>query len=150
MEIAEELLSGGTVMKSLGCILLTMGDFLHLRLVGRVEPQGPLHLELIFDKEALGAKKNSEAKIKEAFDIEFSGDLTMLIDDWSLASPIDKLKDKGGNPCWTVDWNWSQPAAETANEGDINKRIYDSWLKFKNDVRERAPFAEQGYMERRG
>ena len=40
----------------------------------------------------------------------------MLIDDWSLASPIDKLKDKGGNPCWTVDWNWSQPAAETANE----------------------------------
>jgi len=40
--------------------------------------------------------------------------------------------------------------AETANEGDINKRIYNSWLEFKNDVRERAPFAEQGYMERRG
>ena len=78
---------------------------------------GPTSPGVDFDKEALGAKKNSEAKIKEAFDIEFSGDLTMLIDDWSLASPIDKLKDKGGNPCWTVDWNWSQPAAETANEG---------------------------------
>ena len=78
---------------------------------------GPTSPGVDFDKEALGVKKNSEAKIKEAFDIEFSGDLTMLIDDWSLASPIDKLKDKGGNPCWTVDWNWSQPAAETANEG---------------------------------
>ena len=54
---------------------------------------GPTSPGVDFDKEALGAKKNSEAKIKEAFDIEFSGDLTMLIDDWSLASPIDKLKD---------------------------------------------------------
>ena len=40
--------------------------------------------------------------------------------------------------------------AETANEGDINKRIYNSWLKFKKEARERAPFAEQGYMTRRG
>ena len=40
--------------------------------------------------------------------------------------------------------------AETANEGDINKRIYNSWISFKNDVRERAPFSEQGYMLRRG
>ena len=40
--------------------------------------------------------------------------------------------------------------AETANEGEINKRIYNSWIKFKEDVRERAPFSEQGYMERRG
>ena len=82
---------------------------------------GPTSPGVDFDKEALGSKKNSEAKINEAFDIEFSGDLTMLIDDWSLASPIDKLKDKGGNPCWTVDWNWSQPAAETANEGILLK-----------------------------
>ena len=40
--------------------------------------------------------------------------------------------------------------AETANEGEINQRIYNSWISFKNDVRERAPFSEQGYMERRG
>ena len=40
--------------------------------------------------------------------------------------------------------------AETANEGDINKRIYDSWSKFKKEAKERGPFAEQGYMNRRG
>ena len=58
---------------------------------------------------------------KGPFDINFKGDLTALIDDWSLASPIIKLKDKGENPCWTADWNWSQPAAETANEGLLLK-----------------------------
>jgi len=40
--------------------------------------------------------------------------------------------------------------SETANEGDINKRIYQSWSSFKNDAIERAPFSEQGYMLRRG
>ena len=40
--------------------------------------------------------------------------------------------------------------AETANDGEINKKIYNSWIKFKEDVRVRAPYAEQGYMERRG
>ena len=40
--------------------------------------------------------------------------------------------------------------SETANEGDINKRIYQSWSSFKNDAIERAPFSEQGYMVRRG
>ena len=78
---------------------------------------GPTSPGVDFDEKALGSKKNSESKINEAFEIEFSGDLSALIDDWSLASPIKELKDKGGNPCWTVDWNWSQPAAETANEG---------------------------------
>jgi len=32
----------------------------------------------------------------------------------------------------------------------VFKRIYNSWLKFKNDVRKRASFAGQEYMERRG
>ena len=40
-------------------------------------------------------------------------------------------------------------AAETAKEGDINKRIYESWSFFRNAARERAPFSEQGYMHRR-
>ena len=40
--------------------------------------------------------------------------------------------------------------SETANEGDLNKRIYDSWSKFKKEAKERGPFAEQGYMNRRG
>jgi TRAP-type mannitol/chloroaromatic compound transport system substrate-binding protein len=40
--------------------------------------------------------------------------------------------------------------AETANEGDINKRIYNSWSKFKKEAKERGSFAEQGYMNRRG
>ena len=44
----------------------------------------------------------------------------------------------------------NEVVAETASAGDINKRIYESWSKFKNEARERAPFAEQGYMARRG
>ena len=78
---------------------------------------GPTSPGVDFDEKALGSKKNSESKINEAFEIELSGNLSALIDDWSLASPIKEIKEKGGNPCWTVDWNWSQPAAETANEG---------------------------------
>ena len=82
---------------------------------------GPTSPGIDYHEKALGSKKNSESKINEAFDIEFNGDLNTLIDDWSLASPEKKIKDKGGNPCWTVDWNWSQPAAETANEGILLK-----------------------------
>ena len=44
----------------------------------------------------------------------------------------------------------NEVVAETANEGDINKKIYDSWSKFKKEAKERGPFAEQGYMNRRG
>ena len=29
-------------------------------------------------------------------------------------------------------------------------RSYNSWSKFKKEARQRAPFAEQGYMARRG
>ena len=82
---------------------------------------GPTSPGIDYHEKALGSKKNSESKINKVFDIEFNGDLTTLIDDWSLASPDKEIKDKGGNPCWTVDWNWSQPAAETANEGILLK-----------------------------
>ena len=44
--------------------------------------------------------------------------------------PLKKIKDKGGNPCWTVDWNWSQPAAETANEGILLKGSKDLFMSF--------------------
>ena len=44
----------------------------------------------------------------------------------------------------------NEVVAETANEGEINKRIYNSWFKFKKEIMERAPFAEKGYMNRRG
>ena len=54
-------------------------------------------------------------------DIVFDGDLDGLINDWALASPIPELRDRGGNPSWTADWNWAQPAAETANEGILLK-----------------------------
>ncbi len=36
--------------------------------------------------------------------------------------------------------------AETANQGEINKKIYNSWNKFKNIARLRAPFAEHGFI----
>ena len=39
--------------------------------------------------------------------------------------------------------------AETASEGDVNRRIYDSWSKFRADVMARGPFAEQGFMNDR-
>ena len=36
--------------------------------------------------------------------------------------------------------------AETANQGNINKQIYNSWNKFKSIARLRAPFAEHGFI----
>ena len=36
--------------------------------------------------------------------------------------------------------------AETADEGKINRKIYESWNNFKNIARLRAPFAEQGFI----
>lgn len=39
---------------------------------------------------------------------------------------------------------------ETANEGDLAKRIFESWWKFRQEAIARAPFAEQGYMNNRG
>ncbi len=36
--------------------------------------------------------------------------------------------------------------AETASEGKINRKIYESWNKFKNVARLRSPFAEQGFI----
>lgn len=39
--------------------------------------------------------------------------------------------------------------AETASEGDINRRIFDSWWGFREQVIARAPYAEQGFMNAR-
>ena len=39
--------------------------------------------------------------------------------------------------------------SETANEGELAKRIYESWAKFRAESVARAPFAEQGYMNDR-
>ena len=39
--------------------------------------------------------------------------------------------------------------AETANEGGLARRIYESWSAFRGDAVARAPFAEQGYMNNR-
>ena len=36
--------------------------------------------------------------------------------------------------------------AETANEGKLNRQIFNSWNKFKNLARLRSPFAEQGFI----
>ncbi len=38
---------------------------------------------------------------------------------------------------------------ETAEEGDVAKRIFDSWWSFRTDAVKRAPYAEQGYMNNR-
>ena len=39
--------------------------------------------------------------------------------------------------------------AETANEGELARRIYESWSRFRTEAVERAPFAERGYMNDR-
>ncbi len=39
-----------------------------------------------------------------------------------------------------------QVVAETANEGEINSAIYNSWSSFKEKTKLRAPFAEFGYF----
>ena len=38
---------------------------------------------------------------------------------------------------------------ETGNEGELAKRILDSWWKFRGEAIARAPYAEQGYMNNR-
>jgi TRAP-type mannitol/chloroaromatic compound transport system substrate-binding protein len=38
---------------------------------------------------------------------------------------------------------------ETAAEGDLAKRIFDSWWSFRTEAMKRAPYAEQGYMNNR-
>ena len=39
-----------------------------------------------------------------------------------------------------------QVVEETSSEGKINKDIYESWSKFKENARLRAPYAEHGYV----
>lgn len=40
-------------------------------------------------------------------------------------------------------------ASETASEGELAKRIYDSWSHFRQQAIGRAPFAESGFMQDR-
>jgi hypothetical protein len=78
---------------------------------------GPTMAGVDYSEPALALKDNAGAAADTQFDIEFTGDLTALINDWSLASTVEGCNDRGGNPCWTGNWNWAQPAPETANEG---------------------------------
>ncbi|MDP6350750.1 MAG: TRAP transporter substrate-binding protein [Alphaproteobacteria bacterium] len=39
--------------------------------------------------------------------------------------------------------------SETAQDGDINRRIYDSWSKFRKEALALAPYAEYGFMAHR-
>ena len=82
---------------------------------------GPTDAGIDYDDEALGLTDNLDSSEDTKFDIEFDGDLNGLIDDWSLSTPISGLLDRGGNSCWTSDWNWTQPAPETTNEGILLK-----------------------------
>jgi hypothetical protein len=82
---------------------------------------GPATVGVDYDEKALGLTSNKSSKENTRFDIIFDGDLNGLINDWALAAPINELRDRGGNPSWTADWNWTQPAAETANEGILLK-----------------------------
>ncbi len=38
----------------------------------------------------------------------------------------------------------------TAEEGDLARRIFESWERFRSEARARNPYAEQGYLQLRG
>jgi hypothetical protein len=65
-----------------------------------------------YDAAALGSLANAGAAVDTAFDIPLGGDLTALFTEWASAAPIGN-----GQSPWTPDWNWMQPAPQTANEG---------------------------------
>ncbi len=43
----------------------------------------------------------------------------------------------------------AEVVAETSAEGDLGKRIYQSWSNFRREAVARGPYAEQGYMNNR-
>ncbi|MCH2581831.1 MAG: hypothetical protein MK133_11640, partial [Planctomycetes bacterium] len=78
---------------------------------------GPTTAGIDYDGLELGSEDNDVSAAGEEFDIELGGDLDALLTDWAAAPTIDGCTDRGGNPCWTADWNWAQPAPESANSG---------------------------------
>ena len=78
---------------------------------------GPTTAGIDYDGVELGSEDNDVSAAGEEFDIELGGDLDALITDWASATTINGCADRGGNPCWTPDWNWAQPAPESANSG---------------------------------
>lgn len=91
---------------------------------------GPTMAGVDYMEPALASKGNAGAVANAQFDIEFAGDLTTLINDWSLATTIQGCNDRGGNPCWTDNWNWAQPAPQTANEGILLKGLDGTRFSF--------------------
>ena len=78
---------------------------------------GPTTAGTDYDELELGSEDNDVSVAGEEFDIELGGDLDSLITGWASATTLDGGTDRGGNPCWTPDWNWAQPAPESANSG---------------------------------
>ena len=78
---------------------------------------GPSTAGVDYGEPALARKASAGLVANAPFDLEFRGDLSALIDQWSSTAPIKGVVDRGGNPSWTPDWNWVQPAPRTANEG---------------------------------
>ncbi|MCH2368024.1 MAG: hypothetical protein MK554_12540, partial [Planctomycetes bacterium] len=78
---------------------------------------GPTSPGVDYVEAELGSEDNDVSAAGEEFDIELGGDLDALITGWASATTIEGCADRGGNPCWTADWNWAQPAPVSANEG---------------------------------
>ncbi|MCH2586204.1 MAG: hypothetical protein MK138_15690, partial [Planctomycetes bacterium] len=78
---------------------------------------GPTTAGTDYDELELGSEDNDVSVAGEEFDIELGGDLDTLITDWASATTVAGCADRGGNPCWTADWNWAQPAPRSANAG---------------------------------
>ena len=114
------------------------------------------HTECIVNKKAFNALPIHLQKIVEHACISENN---RMLSEFTYANNVSQVKlielgvniQNFPNDVYTEMFKISEEVvAETANEGDINKRIYNSWSKFKKEAKERGAFAEQGYMNRRG
>ena len=114
------------------------------------------HTECIVNKKAFNALPIHLQKIVEHACISENN---RMLSEFTYANNVSQVKliklgvniQNFPNDVYTEMFKISEEVvAETANEGDINKRIYNSWSKFKKEAKERGSFAEQGYMNRRG
>jgi len=80
---------------------------------------GPTKVGVDYYKEPLALVKSDSLTKDAKLDIDFEGDLDKLLNEWSRSSTVPGKTDRGGNPTWTPDWDWVQPAPRTTNEGII-------------------------------
>ncbi|MBL29038.1 MAG: ABC transporter substrate-binding protein [Rhodospirillaceae bacterium] len=102
----------------------------------------PASLQMIIQEAAVAEMTNMLSE----FVVMNGRSLKSLVEDHGVT--IGRLPDDIQKKWFTVS---EEVVAETAAEGDINRRIYESWKSFRQQARALAPLSELGFMEgRRG